>query len=868
MHSVSATHLTRTRNHILRSIDSITDDTFEQERQWELAMQERGRQRYLRNVNSMKEKESEGSTSYGLTLIKSAIAVVEEGIRAYIADATSGKRGRMAVAAKHLKGMDTGTVAFLTLRKMIDNLSRDMPLQSFATTVANEIMFEAKLKLLKEGDTPRWEMTKYYLKHSQGRKYKATVLGYALGKSQHVTFEPWPLNERIQLGTRLIEIVCETTGLFTIKQDPARKNRQGFYRVHATEKVTEWVTQHMAYSELMNPDYYPTLIPPKPWTTIDNGGYWFQPPQIITPLMKTRDKDYLRALDRLIQSGHLEEVQNAVNVLQATPWAINTPVLEVAQALWEAGGDRAGLPPRDSRHLPLCPVCGADITETASALIRHECLDTCDPETFITWKKAAKAVRNINAMETGKRIGVAKTLKIASTMSRHERFYYPYQLDFRGRIYTIPSYLTPQGTDLAKGLLRFAEAKPLMNMQAVKWLAIHVANCFGNDKVSLDDRYSWTVRHQEQILACASDPLGETWWMEADEPFCFLAACMEWAGYVTEGLAFRSSLPIAMDGTCNGLQIFSLMLRDEVGGAAVNLVPMTTPQDIYGIVAEKVKARLEEDAANPALDRDIVSASGKLTINRYRDAQILKELPINRKTTKRQVMVLPYGGTMQSCIEYTRVWMKDAATWPDNAELGRLSLVLAGYIWEAIGDTVIKAREAMDYLQGVARAVSRLNRPLYWETPCGLPVKQGYRKYDTERIETLIGDKVVRLLSPKNETGYNKIKQANSISPNFIHSLDAAALMYTVVTCAEGGIHSFAMIHDSYGTHAADAPQLARTLREVFVDMFGGDHDLLAEFERRILERNPELSPADLPPRPGFGSLDVSAVRQSLFFFA
>ena len=858
----------RAKAHIISTLESITEESFEQERQWELAMQERGRQRYLRAVNSLKEKESEGNTSYGLTLIKHAIGDVEEGIRAFVEKAKAGGRGRRSTAAKLIMDMDLSVVSFLTIRKMIDNLSRDMPLQSFATTVANEIMFEAKLKHFKEQDEDRWGLTKYYLQHSQGRKYKATVLQYAIGKSQFVNFEPWPGNERIQLGTRLVEIVCDRTGLFTIEQDPAKKGRQGFYRVRATEKVMEWVTKHNLHAEIMNPDYYPTIIPPKPWTTAFNGGYWCPHPQVVTPIMKIRDKEYLKALDSLIVSGHLEEVRQAVNALQATAWAINKPILDVAETVWNLGGDRAGLPPQDARHLPLCPICGEDITLSASSLVRHKCLDECSPEVFIAWKKAAKEIREINAMETGKRIGIAKTLKIASTMSQYGRFFFPYQLDFRGRIYTIPAYLTPQGTDLAKALLRFADARPLGTMQAVKWLAIHVSNCFGNDKVSLDDRHSWTLQNQERILSCAADPLGDTWWMEADEPFCFLAACMEWAGYVREGLSFPSSLPIAMDGTCNGLQIFSLILRDEVGGAAVNLVPMDRPQDIYGIVAEKVKARLEADANNPAKDKDITTSSGKMTFNAFKDTQILKELPINRKTTKRQVMVLPYGGTMQSCIEYTRVWMKEQGTWPDKSEFNRLSILLAQYIWEAIGSTVIKAREAMDYLQGVARAVSKLDRPLYWETPCGLPIKQGYRRYDISQIKTLIGDKVVMLKTPADEIGYNKIMQANSISPNFVHSLDAAALMRTVCSCAESGIHSFAMIHDSYGTHAADAPVLASTLRETFVSMFGGDHDILAQFEKGVFERNIDLPPENLPARPSFGSLDVEKVRESLFFFA
>jgi len=40
-------------------------------------------------------------------------------------------------------------------------------------------------------------------------------------------------------------------------------------------------------------------------------------------------------------------------------------------------------------------------------------------------------------------------------------FYFPSNLDFRGRVYPIPPYLHHLGSDLSRGLLTFAEGKPL-----------------------------------------------------------------------------------------------------------------------------------------------------------------------------------------------------------------------------------------------------------------------------------------------------------------------------------------------------------------------------------------------------------------------
>ena len=65
------------------------------------------------------------------------------------------------------------------------------------------------------------------------------------------------------------------------------------------------------------------------------------------------------------------------------------------------------------------------------------------------------------------------------------------------------------------------------------------------------------------------------------------------------------------------------------------------------------------------------------------------------------------------------------------------------------------------------------------------------------------------------------------------------------------------MIHDDYGTHAADAGRLATLIRECFVAMYK-DIQPLQELADRF----------DLPPPPVPGALDLYQVLQSRYFFA
>lgn len=82
----------------------------------------------------------------------------------------------------------------------------------------------------------------------------------------------------------------------------------------------------------------------------------------------------------------------------------------------------------------------------------------------------------------------------------------PHNLDFRGRAYPIPPHLNHIGDDLSRGLLLFAESRPL-GQSGLRWLKIHLANVFGYDKASFDEREKFTDEHIEEIKDNALRPL-------------------------------------------------------------------------------------------------------------------------------------------------------------------------------------------------------------------------------------------------------------------------------------------------------------------------------------------------------------------------
>jgi DNA-directed RNA polymerase len=113
-------------------------------------------------------------------------------------------------------------------------------------------------------------------------------------------------------------------------------------------------------------------------------------------------------------------------------------------------------------------------------------------------------------------------------------------------------------------------------------------------------------------------------------------------------------------------------------------------------------------------------------------------------------------------------------------------------------------------------------------------------------------------------TCYSKKRTASGASPNFIHSMDAAAMTKTINSSKREGISDFAMVHDSYGTHSSDMPRLSEILREEFVRMYT-EHDVLTELRQHATV---VLGTEDVPQPPAKGALDLTKILKSQYFFA
>lgn len=809
----------------------------ERERQ----MAERGRRRAEAMIRKSEERGEAAETPAGAELVRRAVVPVDAAITAFVDAAYSGRAGRKATAAKLLQGVDHEKAAYLAVKVALNGAMRRGSLKAVALETANCLEIELLGDAFEAQNRPLYKAVERRAK-SKGltpqRIAKAVELA---SKRFEIDYEVWTYDEKIQLGTKLIELVIEHTGgLIKAPHVRLKHNRSG-HVVSFGEGFEDWYNAFNKSAALSRPLWLPTLAPPKPWEGVRGGGYEtnvIRAPAIISRSFKGQLK--------LLKDAIMPDVYEGLNGIQETPWRINARVLAVMTEAWEKGLPLPAIPSREDVPLPEKPV-DIETNEEARKAYREE----------------ARKAHQKNAQLRSERFAFSRIVNIAAENREEEVIYFPHRLDFRGRCYAMSTALHPQGPDEARALLEFSEGKPL-GERGLFWLGVHGANVFGNDKVSLEERYQWAIDNADRVAQMIVDPLNDLWWTEADKPWSFLAWAFEWGTFYAMAFAdfpahtFVSHLPIALDGSCNGIQHYSAMLRDEVGGAAVNLVPSDKPQDIYQEVADRVIEKLADVAA-------------KLDHPDHFFAYQWLHFGIDRKITKRAVMVLPYGGTFKSCMDYVSDAVMERLASGQENPFGDALMKALGYlaklVWESISDVVIAARAAMKWLQDVSRICTKAGVPIRWTTPTGFIAVQDYREVSGRLIETRFMGKIMKYRSTETTDRINGDKQASALAPNVVHSLDAAAMMRTIVAAKAEGITSFAMIHDSYGTHAADTERFSAILRECFVDMYS-ETDFLEHFRDEIAEQLPVEVAATLPPLPAKGSLDLSEVLRSRYFFA
>lgn len=750
------------------------------------------------------------STIYGVHSIQELIPLVEKAIVSIKTRIHKGKNG----------------TAFKEIKQYIDDIE---PL--VAAGIACKIVFDKVFSFKDEDDNLLVNVTdavgtalmqecqmRYYLRKAPGLLHvlKENYWHSACGTQQkirdiqimmnraEISWQRWPREIRVKLGNVLLDTVVTSSGWF--EPYVTRKGHVTKTYLVPTPHFLDIKDSILAQAELFSAEQWPMLIEPRPWTQTQVGGY------VLDEVMRGHD---------MVRRGNPGRIQGDkpiefLNRIQSVAYCLNPYMVHVAETLYAKGWvvgvkDPKFIPHTATEPLPVKPV---DIATNDVAR-----KDYC---------RRAAEVHNRNHALVRKSCRTRMTMNAVERFKNVDRFYHPWSFDYRGRAYPIPSFLTPQDTDFGKSLLRFADGS-FVTPEAEDWLAFQVATTYGLDKAPISERLEWTKANHKLITTITTDPIGcLPLWEVADEPWQFLAACEEYYYCVIDASRHSTSLMIATDATCSGLQILAGLARDKSTARLVNVLPGDRPQDAYKVVAELARANCPEQWQEH----------------------------VDRGVAKRLVMTIPYNAKFKSNWNYVNEALNDKSK-GKGLDVSREDVTAITHaLREAVFVLFPGPKAVMEWIEAeVTAAIKRGATDLTWTTPSGFVVSQRIMKPDVVRMDLQLLGKVKMVtvaVGDSDEVDINKHKAATS--PNLIHSLDAS-LLHLAATRFDAPI---ALIHDSVLCRATDMSILSTLVRETYMHLFA-DNDYLKDFARQI---GAESEP------PIIGDLEPETVIESTYFFS
>lgn len=795
-------------------------------------------------------------------------------------------RGRRPVWLSACEALSAEDLAFISLEAIVncittvryssdpsDQMVDGTTLQMVARTVGHTVEWTLKMRAWAEINPGLLRAIRNRLSQSGATsRHAKTTLNHAYNNKLIPALDDeareglpvrWSADYRTQVGGGLVLLIEAATGGHVRRIDhPAdiAGKKRASQKAHRPRKLVvfsdsmlAWFGDALRHAELNDRRLRPMVCKPLPWKQAVGGGYLLGNGRVGSIVQDFNSSSRL-VMQRLKDNPEAAQpVYNALNYLGDTAWRIRRDVLDLALEAREAG-----LP------LPDLPLFGRRVAHPAK------------PADIATNEAARKAYRRARAVAEeanikarSRELSSEMALAEAATLSDEPELYFPHRCDFRGRMYVSAQGVHVQGSDLRRALLEFAHGKPITRADSsLGYLAAHVAGVFGQDKLSTQERQEWTCDNEALLRRIAHDPLGnrEEWEATADSKKLWqaYAAAREWVAYLEHGDGFVSHLPLFVDGTCNGLQHFAALARCPELAAAINLMPSDKPQDIYAVVAERALGRVRKIAI------DEPSSTRGSAARRWLK---LLEGTAPRKLAKRMVMVHPYGGTLDAVRQDMHSQL--AALDPHNEAFAReersyATTMMATELRGALLDQLAKPEALLKWLRTCVECVDRWGRKpgIRWRAPSGWPWAMKYTENKLHQLNVAAAGLQQKISQVGASTQINRRKQKTAASPNFVHSLDAAAMVFALNILKAGGrVTGVAAIHDSIGALAADMPDVYDAVREGFVHVYE-DHDPVSSFHNAVLEQVRESERHLVPSPPEPGDFDIHEVLSSPYFFS
>lgn len=496
--------------------------------------------------------------------------------------------------------------------------------------------------------------------------------------AEHGKWRSWSEKVRITWAATMVDLLADTKELIEVRTALVKKKKAGHgtvEHIHMRDEVSQWLADFHNNLRGLRPLREPMLCQPLDWV----------PTRLVPPAHATA---VAHAFD-MAGYGMFGALPGEAVALDAT----DEDLAGMSAAERSAYRDKHAAPRPFLVELPgedggrLRPELRTSFTRQRAAIEgeRHKLAaphcDAINKLQKIAWRInpqiLAAALDEKPAPLNGlsgdelkraatKRALRRRELEVADAWSGVS-LYLPHTIGANGRIYPDTECLSWVGDDLVRGILVFADKRPL-GVEGMRWLTWHVATTFGGDvsKQSHEDRVVWAVLNEELIREAVTKRQAPE---DAKDKWQFLAAAHEWVSALDSGdpEAFESSLPVSLDAKNSGLQILAIMNRCPEEARLVGLTDVG-PIDLYSIVAADASERIRELVARPAdqliddlvtgrdprlaklvtkeLHNQVESGSAEAKEAVCKRIALLSKYPtISREVAKQPVMTLAYGST-------------------------------------------------------------------------------------------------------------------------------------------------------------------------------------------------------------------------------
>ena len=619
-------------------------------------------------------------------------------------------------------------------------------------------------------------------------------------------------SQRQKLGLCLLEIARIVTKLFSWKTVRVSQKKQKL-QIEFADSYWKFLGNYKRCLETLRPHLVPMIVPPKPWTMNNCGGYYKIQSSLIKSMGTEQVKDALEISQPCVLSSQ--------NILQHQGYFFNHFIMDTEWQTYQLNHSVGKLPPKERLERPdnskYKDVEGGGTQYwTDKYRYEHDQLKNGDRSRFM---------RN----------------RIVYEKLKNKKLYFPWEKDFRGRAYMVGSSVNYQLNDAYRSQLLFDQGSVLRNHLKEVWWAFGDAAGLSKSWQSREVFYRGNL---PQILKAGMDPLGSiAFWEGRKEPWRFLALCRE-VYLAHQDPCHETCLPFALDQTNSNYGHLAALTRDHQLALQTNLIG-SEYSDLY----ESFKVWLED-----AVERDHVMDQSNVHAEWWR---FNGKVEISRELMKKAIMPVVFSRSHLTLIEVIREHIEQVYLnfLVDDGNGGKLKTgILAKYLASKVSEAVkVKMPGIHDLDRWLKQYVACFDQDEYpgFTSPNDLWINVGKKAHYMKSCHLVLSGKRITFMAREERDEVDLKRSQVGLAPNFLHMLDASFLERFVHHWHYCYRHPIVTVHDCFATTLDSVSLMRKELCDQFNRFYSEDHSFkpvmtaIAKIKRRDENRLPSFPLVD-----------------------